>query len=83
MGCDDDARDESVKVNRKARFGKQAKRPVHTTLPTLREFALNTVQQKQSVLALRQNTLPGTLEHRDLRFVLHSQTFVVRLLSDS
>jgi hypothetical protein len=32
VGCDDDARDGSVRVNRKARFGKQAKRSVHTTL---------------------------------------------------
>jgi hypothetical protein len=32
VGCGDDARDQSVKVNSQARFGKQAKRSVHTTL---------------------------------------------------
>jgi hypothetical protein len=31
VGCDDEGRVESVKVNRKARFGKQAKRSVHPT----------------------------------------------------
>jgi hypothetical protein len=35
VGCNDDARDESVKVNSQARFGKQAKWPVHTTLHSL------------------------------------------------
>jgi hypothetical protein len=35
VGCNDDARDESVKVNSQARFGKQAKWSVHTTLRSL------------------------------------------------
>jgi hypothetical protein len=42
--CDDDARDESVKVNSKARFGKQAKRSVHTTLSTSHNTQARAIQ---------------------------------------